>query len=83
MNRRLSGDVSLSAPTLEESDSGSWQDRLADDAPSQEQILADSEQIANGREALVEALTLLNERERRIFTSRRLVEEPKKLEETA
>ena len=83
MNRRLSGDVSLSAPMAEEGDSGSWQDQLADEAPSQEEILAESDQIANGREALAEALALLNERERRIFVSRRLVEEPKKLEEIA
>jgi RNA polymerase sigma-32 factor len=83
MNRRLSGDVSLSGSSSEENDSGSWQDRLVDDAPDQEQILARSEQIAIGRRALAEALDLLNERERNIFVARRLAEVPRKLEELA
>jgi len=82
MNRRLSGDVSLNAP-LNETEPGALQDLLADEAPSQEQILADSEEMANGRSALAEALRLLNERERRIFVSRRLSEAPKKLDEIA
>jgi len=82
MNRRLSGDVSLNAP-LNETEPGALQDLLADEAPSQEQILADSEEMANGRTALAEALRLLNERERRIFVSRRLAETPKKLDEIA
>ncbi len=82
MNRRLSGDVSLNAP-LNETEPGALQDLLADEAPSQEHILADSEEMANGRTALAEALRLLNERERRIFVSRRLAETPKKLDEIA
>jgi len=82
MNRRLSGDVSLSAP-VEESDSSSWQDLLADEAPSQERVLSDGEELAKGREALAEALALLNERERHIFVSRRLRDAPRKLEEIA
>jgi RNA polymerase sigma-32 factor len=83
MNRRLSGDVSLNVPLSEDADSGMLQDRLADDAPRQEQILVESQEIANGRKALAEALTQLNERERRIFVARRLAETPSKLEELA
>lgn len=83
MNRRLTGDASLNIPILEDGNSGTWQDQLVDDAPNQEQILVDSEEIANGREALAEALTLLNERERRILVARRLAEEPRRLEELA
>jgi RNA polymerase sigma-32 factor len=83
MNRRLGGDMSLSAPMSEDSEAGSWQDRLIDDAASQEQILAESEEVANGRKALAEALAQLDERERRIFVARRLVERPKRLEELA
>jgi RNA polymerase sigma-32 factor len=59
------------------------QDRLVDEAPQQEQILAASQDAAHGRKALAEALTQLDERERRIFVARRLAEEPTKLEELA
>jgi RNA polymerase sigma-32 factor len=83
MNRRLSGDASLSASIGEESDSASWQDRLADSAPNQEEVLAERGELEDGRSALAQALTSLTERERRIFVSRRLVEEPRKLEELA
>ena len=82
MNRRLGGDMSLNA-TSERGEQSAWQDQLADDAPSQEDVLVDQEQIANGRAALAEALTLLNERERRVFVSRRLSETPKRLAEIA
>jgi RNA polymerase sigma-32 factor len=82
MNRRLGGDVSLSAAP-DDGGRETWQDQLTDDAANQEEILADSEQIADGHAALAEALTLLNERERRIFVSRRLSETPKRLEDIA
>jgi RNA polymerase sigma-32 factor len=83
MNRRLGGDVSLNAPMSEDADTGMLQDRLVDEAPRQEQILAESQDAAHGRKALAEALTQLNERERRIFVARRLAEQPTKLEELA
>jgi len=83
MNRRLGGDVSLNAPISEGIDSGMLQDRLVDEGPRQEQILVESQDAANGRKALAEALTLLSERERRIFAARRLAETPRKLEELA
>jgi RNA polymerase sigma-32 factor len=83
MNRRLGGDASLNAPIREEGDSGEWQDWLMDDAPSQERILAESEELDNRRSALSQALTVLNDRERRIFEARRLAEDPITLEELA
>ena len=83
MNRRLGGDVSLSAPVADESDSISWQDRLADDAPSQEDTLAKHAELADGRAALAAALTSLSERERSIFVERRLAERPRRLEDIA
>jgi RNA polymerase sigma-32 factor len=83
MNRRLGGDVSLNSPIREEGDSGEWQDWLVDDSISQETRLAESEEADNRRKALGEALTVLNERERRIFEARRLVDEPITLEELA
>jgi RNA polymerase sigma-32 factor len=81
MNRRLGGDVSLNSPVREDGDSGEWQDWLADDSPSQERRLVESEELANRRSALGQALTVLNARERRIFEARRLAEEPMTLEE--
>src|SRR5205085_11064673 len=56
---------------------------LVDDAPSQERILAESEELDNRRKALGEALNVLNDRERRIFEARRLSEDPITLEELA
>src|SRR5712691_7626697 len=83
MNRRLGGDVSLNSPIREEGDSGEWQDWLVDDSISQETRLAESEEANNRRQALGEALSVLNERERRIFEARRLADEPITLVELA
>jgi RNA polymerase sigma-32 factor len=83
MNRRLGGDVSLNSPIREEGDSGEWQDWLVDDSISQETRLAESEETDNRRKALGEALTVLDERERRIFEARRLADQPITLEELA
>jgi len=83
MNRRLGGDVSLNAPIREEGDSGEWQDWLVDDTTDQETRLAESEQATNRRKALGEALTVLNDRERRIFEARRLADDPVTLEDLA
>jgi RNA polymerase sigma-32 factor len=83
MNRRLGGDASLNTPIREEGDSGEWQDWLVDDSPSQERILVESEEFGNRQRALGEALSVLNDRERRIFEARRLADEPITLEELA
>src|SRR6266480_622966 len=76
MNRRLGGDASLNTPIREDGDSGEWQDWLVDAAPSQERVLVENEEFDNRRKALGEALSVLNDRERRIFAARRLVDEP-------
>ena len=83
MNRRLGGDASLNAPIREEGDSGEWQDWLVDDSDSQEAVMARGEELDNRRQALSEALSVLNERERRIFEARRLAEDPVTLEDLA
>ena len=83
MNRRLGGDVSLNAPIREEGDSGEWQDWLVDDVSDQESRLAESEEAGNRKKALGEALSVLNDRERRIFEARRLADDPITLEELA
>ena len=83
MNRRLGGDVSLNAPIREDGDSGEWQDWLVDDVSDQETRLAESEELDNRRKALGDALSVLNERERRIFEARRLADDPITLEDLA
>ena len=83
MNRRLSGDASLNAPIREDGDAGEWMDWLVDDSVSQETRLVAEEQADNRRKALGDALSVLNERERRIFEARRLADDPITLEELA
>ena len=58
-------------------------DSLVDEVTDQETRLAESEEADNRRQALGEALSVLNERERRIFEARRLADEPIILEELA
>jgi len=83
MNRRLSGDLSLNVSVNEDDDSVEWQDRLAEDGPDQESRLAESEEYQTRRTALGRALTVLDDRERHIFESRRLVDPPLTLERLA
>ena len=83
MNRRLGGDASLNAPIRNDDEAGEWQDWLTEDSASQETTLAEGEESANRHKALVSGLTVLNERERRIFEARRLADNPITLEELA
>ncbi len=83
MNRRLGGDTSLNAPIRADSEAGEWQDWLVDESDNQEAMLADQEEKSNRHQALEGALTVLNDRERRIFEARRLADEPVTLEELA
>src|ERR1700746_757855 len=83
MNRRLGGDASLNAPIRDDGDSGEWQDWLVDEAPSAERVMMENQELETRRKALGEALTVLNDRERRIFEARRLAEDPITLEELA
>src|ERR1035441_7576960 len=76
MNRRLGGDASLNAPIRDDGEAGEWQDWLVDRSTDQETTLLEGEQLDNRRRALSQALSVLNDRERRIFETRRLVEDP-------
>ncbi|MFN3370141.1 MAG: RNA polymerase sigma factor RpoH [Sphingomonadaceae bacterium] len=82
MNRRMmkGGDTSLNAP-LREDGEGEWQDWLADEGPTQDVLVAEAQEADIRHELLREALLTLNERERHILTERRLVDEPRTLEE--
>src|SRR5881398_1456113 len=83
MNRRLGGDASLNAPIRDDGEAGEWQDWLVDEASDQESRLAESEQLENRKKALGEALSVLGQRERRIFEARRLADDPITLEDLA
>ncbi len=84
MNRRLSGgDASLNAPMRADGES-EWQDWLVDtDTPSQETVVADTQEKSLRMSLLEEAMTELSERERHILTERRLKDEPTTLEDLA
>jgi len=58
-----------------------WQDWLVDDAMDQELVVSQKQEYEDKKELLVEALKILNEREKEIIESRRLTENPKTLEE--
>ena len=81
MNRRLNGDASLNAPMRDDGESGEWQDMLVDQGVTQESLLVDSEEGHNRHVALMQAMSSLNHRERRIIEARKLAEDPITLEE--
>jgi RNA polymerase sigma-32 factor len=83
MNRRLGGDVSLNTPIGHEDGAGEWQDWLVDESPSPERVMVESEDRDLRRKALRDALEVLDRRERRIITARRLAEEPITLDRLA
>ncbi len=81
MNRRLGGDSSLNAPVRTDAEAGEWQDWLVDNTPSQEDQLGETQELDQRRGYLTNALSSLNDRERRIFEARRLSDSPITLED--
>jgi RNA polymerase sigma-32 factor len=82
MNRRMmmGGDASLNV-SFNEDGEGQWQDMLQDDRPLQDETVADAEEAGMRHALLLEAMADLNEREKAILTERRLIDEPRTLEE--
>jgi RNA polymerase sigma-32 factor len=83
MNRRLGGDKSINAPLHEDGETGEWQDHLVDQSPSPEAIVVEQDDKEHQHSALIAAIDVLDDRERRIFEARHLVDEPLTLEELA
>jgi RNA polymerase sigma-32 factor len=83
MNGRLFGDLSLNEQIREDGNSGEWQDRIPDEGSEQEARLAEREEANNRTRALAQALAVLGPRERRIFETRWLMDEPLTLEQLA
>jgi RNA polymerase sigma-32 factor len=81
MNRRLAApDSSLNAVVKADGDM-EWQEWLVDESPNQEARLADSQELGQRKHMLAQALKQLTDRERHIIVERRLVDEPKTLED--
>jgi RNA polymerase sigma-32 factor len=82
MNRRMAmgGDTSLNV-SMNEDGEGQWQDWLQDEGALQDEQIADSQERVYRHAMLAEAMDDLNEREKHILTERRLIDEPKTLEE--
>jgi RNA polymerase sigma-32 factor len=83
MNRRLGGDKSINAPLHEDGQTGEWQDHLVDQSPSPEAIVVEQDETDHRHKALIAAIDVLDERERRIFEARHLADEPLTLEDLA
>jgi RNA polymerase sigma-32 factor len=83
MNRRLRGDKSTNAPVHENDEIGEWQDNLVDQSPSPEAIVVEQDERDHRHNALIAAIEILNDRERRIFEARHLADEPLTLEDLA
>ncbi|MCC6478132.1 RNA polymerase sigma factor RpoH [Sphingorhabdus sp.] len=82
MNRRMAmgGDTSLNVSMREDGD-GQWQDWLVDNEPLQDERVAEAQETDVRHQLLLEAMGSLNDREKHILTERRLIDEPKTLEE--
>ena len=82
MNQRIGGDYSLNAPRTSDENKGDWQEVLVDDKSiDQETYVSEKQELDKRKSMLGNALSLLSERERIIFSYRRLTDEPKTLEE--
>jgi RNA polymerase sigma-32 factor len=81
MNRRMSGaDASLNATVGSEDGGAQWQDWLEDENSDQAEAYAESDEMDIRRRLLVQAMSVLNDREKEILMQRRLADEPVTLE---
>jgi RNA polymerase sigma-32 factor len=83
MNRRMSGgDASLNATVGSDGEGATqWQDWLEDEDSDQANDYAEKDEMDTRREMMVQAMTVLNEREKDILVQRRLNDVPVTLEE--
>jgi len=86
MNQRMAGgDRSLNVTVggADSDGSSEWQYWLKDDADDQETLFAEREEFSARQKLMLEAMSILNEREVRIIEARRLSEPPLTLEQLA
>ena len=80
LNRMFSGDQSLNVQVGDEGDT-EWQDMLIDSNDTQDNILANTNELKFRKKIFNQALEILNEREKEIIKLRKLKDKPVKLEE--
>ncbi len=81
MNRRLHArDFSLNTPLSQMEDGSEFQDTLIDERPNPERSYGEREELAVRSEMLSRAMETLSDREQRIFSERRLNDDPMTLE---
>ncbi|MHC0054875.1 RNA polymerase sigma factor RpoH [Actibacterium sp. D379-3] len=83
MNRRLSGgDASLNVTVGADGDTTTqWQDWLEDEDANQAEAYAEKDELENRREMLIQAMDVLNDREKDILVQRRLQDQVVTLED--
>ena len=83
MNRRLSGsDASLNATVGSDGESATqWQDWLEDEDSDQAEAYEEKDELDARRALLMQAMSVLNDREKDVLMQRRLSEDPVTLEE--
>ena len=82
MNQRLAGhEHSLNAHVGNEEGDAEWQDWVVDTEADQELQISQRQELQQRQELLKKALHVLDEREKDILHDRRLIDEPKTLEE--
>ena len=82
MNQRLAGhEHSLNAHVGNEEGAAEWQDWVVDTEADQELQISQRQELQQRQELLKKALHVLDEREKDILHDRRLIDEPKTLEE--
>ena len=80
MNRRMMGhEKSLNDP-IKFGETDEWQDWLVDESLDQELIISQKQEYDDKKNLLIDAIKILNTREKEIIEARRLSENPKTLE---
>jgi RNA polymerase sigma-32 factor len=82
MNQRLAGhEHSLNAHVGNEEGNAEWQDWVVDEDADQELQVSQRQELQQKQALLKNAMSVLDEREKEILQDRRLIDEPKTLEE--
>jgi RNA polymerase sigma-32 factor len=82
MNQRLAGhEHSLNAHVGNEDGDAEWQDWVVDEDADQELQISQRQELQQKQALLKNAMSVLDEREKEILQDRRLIDEPKTLEE--
>ena len=79
-NRLFSGDQSLNIQVGNEGDA-EWQDMLVDSHETQDNIIANADELSYRKKIFEQAIEVLNDREKEIIKSRKLKDKPVKLED--